>query len=166
MPQRLTVQIQGRTYDVELDGAATRVNGEPVALDSVSLDERCGLVFRVDGRAMRAVFDHEARESFVLFRGREFRVEFETERDRLLKRFAGVGHESHHHAEIRASMPGLVVRVATEVGAEVVKGQAVVILEAMKMENEIRAPADGVVKEVRARKGQAIEKGDLLVVLD
>jgi biotin carboxyl carrier protein len=62
-------------------------------------------------------------------------------------------------------MPGLVVGVPAKVGEPVKMGQGVVILEAMKMENEIRAPRDGVVKAVRVAPGQAVEQGQVLAVI-
>lgn len=67
---------------------------------------------------------------------------------------------------IVAPMPGRVVRVLVAPGDRVVARQAVVIVEAMKMENELRSPADGIVKEVTVREGAAIEAGTVLVVID
>jgi biotin carboxyl carrier protein len=66
---------------------------------------------------------------------------------------------------LTAPMPGRVVRVLAEAGAEVEAGQGVVVVEAMKMENELRAPRSGRVAEVAVREGQAVETGALLVVI-
>jgi len=60
-------------------------------------------------------------------------------------------------------MPGLVLAVKTSSGDRVAKGQALLIIEAMKMENIIKAPADGIVKEVRVSGGTSVEKDDTLV---
>jgi len=60
-------------------------------------------------------------------------------------------------------MPGLMVRIDVKVGDQVIAGQGVAAMEAMKMENELRAPAAGRVKAVRATVGQAVEKGAMLV---
>ena len=68
--------------------------------------------------------------------------------------------------DIHAPMPGLVVRVEVEAGQRVEKGQGVVIVEAMKMENELRAAEGGVVKEVHVRKGQKVDQNQLLVVIE
>jgi len=67
--------------------------------------------------------------------------------------------------EIRSFMPGKVVEVLVAVGDEVDKDQGVLIIEAMKMENEVRATASGKVKEIRVAPGQAVESGELLMVL-
>ena len=68
--------------------------------------------------------------------------------------------------ELRSFMPGKVVEVLVAVGDEVSKDQGVLIIEAMKMENEIRATASGKVKEIRVSPGQTVESGELLVVLE
>ncbi|MBU0509595.1 acetyl-CoA carboxylase biotin carboxyl carrier protein subunit [bacterium] len=166
MKGAITVRIADRTYEVSTDDDATYVNGRSIDLEEVQLDSHCGLVFCSAGRRLRAIFDRNERESFVLFEGREYPVEIETERDRLLKQFEGMSHTSHQHAEIRASMPGLVARVAASIGDTVTKGEPLLILEAMKMENEIRSPADGLIKEIHVKQGRTVEKGDLLIVLD
>ncbi len=140
MARWLTVRIADREYNVEFDSERVLVNGRPLQLDAVALDTRGGLSFHRDGCVLHAVLDYSPRESYISLHGREFPVEFETERDRLLKRISHAGSEVHHHAEIRASMPGLVLRVPVIAGKQVYKGDAVLILEAMKMENEIRSP--------------------------
>jgi biotin carboxyl carrier protein len=69
-------------------------------------------------------------------------------------------------ARVKAPMPGKLVRVLVAAGDEVAAGQGLVVVEAMKMENELRAPKAGRVKEVPVREGQAVEAGALLVVLE
>ncbi len=166
MANILTVTIANREYVVDLSDHETRVNGVSVAIHDIRSDARCGVFFKHNDKPLRAIFDQGPRESFVLFNGREYPVTVTTERDRLIKQFESTGGSRHHHAEIRASMPGLVVRIETEIGGTVAKGQPVLILEAMKMENEVRAPADGIVKEIRVQQGRPVEKGDVLIVLD
>ena len=69
-------------------------------------------------------------------------------------------------ARVQAPMPGKIVRVLADPGDEVAAGQGLVVMEAMKMENEIRAPRAGRVKEAPVREGQAVETGALLVLLE
>ena len=66
---------------------------------------------------------------------------------------------------VTAPMPGKVLRVSVSVGTPVKNGDLVLILEAMKMENEIFSPADGVVKEIRARDGETVNTGDVMMVI-
>ena len=71
-----------------------------------------------------------------------------------------------HSGDVKAPMPGLVVEVPVVVGQTVAKGDKVLILEAMKMENVIKAVGDGVVKAVHASQGQPVEKGQLLIEME
>ncbi len=68
--------------------------------------------------------------------------------------------------EVKAPMPGLVVRVGAEPGQAVRRGHVLVVLQAMKMENELSAPRDGTVRDVRVRPGQAVDHGEVLAVLE
>jgi biotin carboxyl carrier protein len=63
-------------------------------------------------------------------------------------------------------MPGLVVSIPVEVGAQVELHQTVAILEAMKMENDLSSPINGIIKEIRASKGQTVDQGQVLVVIE
>jgi biotin carboxyl carrier protein len=108
--------------------------------------------------------DGTSRVFEVYVRGQVYRVRLADERARTLASLAGGAHASGD-ANIRAPMPGLVSHVLVEEGAEVQRGQAVVVLEAMKMENDLPAPRAGVVKSLRVSKGQAVNQGDLLAVI-
>lgn len=79
---------------------------------------------------------------------------------------AGPPPKSGGPARIKAPMPGKLVRVLVRKGEDVVAGQGLVVVEAMKMENELRAPKAGRIKDVPVREGQAVEAGALLVVLE
>ncbi|NPA90352.1 MAG: acetyl-CoA carboxylase biotin carboxyl carrier protein subunit [Chloroflexi bacterium] len=101
----------------------------------------------------------------VLLGGVLYNVQVEDERRRRLlagrsKPAAPVG-DMH----VKAPIPGLIVKVEVEVGQHVRADQPLVILEAMKMENEIRAPQAGIVREVRVSPGDSVEQGAVLVVL-
>lgn len=97
--------------------------------------------------------------------GRRFEVIAEDERTRAL---AGLIKGSAHSGEatIYAPMPGLVVDVLLEVGAVVNAGQPVLVLEAMKMENDLSSPINGKIKKISANKGQTVDLGVALVVID
>jgi biotin carboxyl carrier protein len=69
-------------------------------------------------------------------------------------------------AEIRTAMPGKVVKIIAAPGAEIKKGDGVIVVEAMKMQNEMKSPKDGVVKEIRAAEGATVNAGDVLAVIE
>jgi len=118
------------------------------------------------------LIEHAATDVSVSGRGDEFQVVVGglSHRLRLLderalrRRDRSVAGDGAR--EVRAAMPGKVVAVLVEAGANVERGQGLVVLEAMKMENEIGSPRTGTVAEVCVRPGQAVEAGELLVRLD
>ena len=81
---------------------------------------------------------------------------------------SGQNSDRHHHgvAEILAPMPGKVVRVQTESGATVQKGAGVIVVEAMKMQNEMKSPRDGVVVSINVKPGDTVNAGDVLAVIE
>ena len=87
----------------------------------------------------------------------------ESERDRLLRRYGRSTTAAGTRREVHAPMPAMVIRVDVQAGDEVRRGQPLLVLEAMKMENEILSPGDGRVKEVHARPGKPVDKGELLI---
>ena len=100
----------------------------------------------------------------VLFAGQRFEIAVEDEREKAL---TGSIHSAHESGEamVRAPMPGLVLGLPMDAGSNVERGQTVVILEAMKMENDLASPITGKVREIRVSKGQTVNQGDVLVVV-
>jgi pyruvate carboxylase subunit B len=93
-------------------------------------------------------------------------VEALDERSKVIRELSGDRDKATGPAPIVAPMPGLIVRVNANVGDEVHAGQGLVVMEAMKMENELRATAAGRVKAILAQPGTAVEKGAKLVELE
>jgi biotin carboxyl carrier protein len=83
-----------------------------------------------------------------------------------LRGASGAGAATDGTAEIKTAMPGKLVRVLTEVGAEVKQGEGILIVEAMKMQNEMKSPKDGVVKEIRFEEGATVNAGDILAIIE
>ncbi len=81
---------------------------------------------------------------------------------------SGQNSDRHHHglAQILAPMPGKIVRVQTEAGAAVEKGAGVVVVEAMKMQNEMKSPRAGVVVSINVKPGDTVNAGDVLAVIE
>jgi biotin carboxyl carrier protein len=158
--ERFTVEIAESN-----DGLAVRVDGQPVELSIVSDQSNSKLLMLLNSRSYDTeVFRHNGRTSvFVL--GRRFDCVVEDERLASIREVAGAAAVDHG-AEIRAPMPGLVVRLVKQVGEPVKRGESVIIVEAMKMENELPAPEDGVIKDIAVTAGQAVDKGDLLITLE
>jgi len=90
----------------------------------------------------------------------------ESERDRLMRKYARTSASTGHKREIHAPMPALIVKVEVRVGQEVRAGEPLLVLEAMKMENEIRSHQAGTVKEIYVKPGNPVEKGQLLLTIE
>ena len=118
-----------------------------------------------NGRQFEAIVDEQGEHGFdVLVAGRLYHLEAVDERTRLL---AASSHRVAAGKQIvEAEMPGKVVKVHVSVGDEVREGQGIVILEAMKMENEIPSPIDGIVSEMAVSEGQTVESGTTLFVVE
>lgn len=85
------------------------------------------------------------------------------------KRLRGSGAASANAdgiAEIKTAMPGKLVRVLVEAGAEIKQGEGVLVVEAMKMQNEMKSPKDGIVKEIRFNEGATVNAGDILAIIE
>lgn len=106
----------------------------------------------------------DAQAYEVTVGARTFTVTLRDERTQALGRLAG-GARHSGDATIRAPMPGLVSNVLAQEGQEVTRGQAIVVLEAMKMENDLTTPRAGIVKRVNVTKGQTVNQGETLAII-
>jgi len=164
---RYFVTIGDRVVEVDLTGTTPTVDGVSMHAELVALPGTPVRHLLVDGRSQSFIArPSERRGRWELnLGGTRFNVEAVDERTRAIREMTG-GTDSEAEKTVVAPMPGLVVRVEVEVGAQVRAGQGVVIVEAMKMENELKAPADGVVARIEVQPGQTVDKGATLIVLE
>ena len=140
-------------YEITIDGRTVHVDAVRSGPTIYSVIE--------DGLQFEAMVDEKGAHGFdVLVAGRIFHLESLDERTRLLSQSAAPVLSGPQ--TVTAEMPGKVVKIVAPAGAKVTDGQGVVIVEAMKMENEIPSPIAGVVKEVSVSEGQTVEAGALL----
>jgi len=162
------VELAGTRHEVDLtDGIAT-LDG---ASSSAQLREVQGSpvsIVAVDGVQHQLVARREGPKGhYVLWiDGWRFEVDALNERAQAIRDLSAAAAGASGPAPVVAPMPGLIVRLHVQVGDTVTAGQPMVVMEAMKMENELRAPAAGVVKAVLAQPGKAVEKGTVLVELE
>ncbi|HEX6588825.1 MAG TPA: biotin/lipoyl-containing protein [Longimicrobiales bacterium] len=158
------VTLSGRTIEVELHAGGVRVDGREVAAEMRELPGTRLRHLLLDGRSLPLVATQpEAGVWELHVEGARHRVEVVDERTRAIRAMTGQGATQKGPAAIKAPMPGLVTRIEVAPGDAVRAGQGVVVIEAMKMENELRADADGIVDQVLVAPGQAVEKGAVLV---
>jgi len=160
------VSIGGRSYEVAVDGERVLVDGQEVraSIHAVPGTPLRHLVYD-DRSASFAVIPEGDGRWTLLDQGEAVELEVLDERTRHIRRLVGAGKVQARGGAVKAPMPGMVVRVMVEPGQTVAAGMGLVVLEAMKMENELKAPSAGVVAGVAAKPGQAVEKGQVLVTL-
>ncbi len=158
------VSVAGREIEVEVDGDLVTVEGSTRTASLRALPGTPTRQLLIEGHPTALTMRSAGRGQWSLeIGGDRWEVEVVDERTRHIRSLAAGAERQRGLVILRAPMPGLVVRVLVEPGQEVVAGAGLVVLEAMKMENELKAPAAGTVGAVRAQAGQAVEKGQVLV---
>jgi biotin carboxyl carrier protein len=161
---KYVVSIGAQEIEVEVDGDRVTLRGKTY---SATLSNVPGTPLRqlvVDGRQTEVSMDAAGQGKWsVGLRGERWECEVVDERTRHIRSLTGGGGQQRGTPPLKAPMPGLVVRVLAEPGQQIRAGSGVVVLEAMKMENELRVSAASVVKTVRVKPGEAVEKGQVLV---
>ena len=166
------VTIGERTLKVDLrrEGDKTFARVDDGAEQVVRLDSLRGTLraLTLGERRIELLAAGEDRQHEVQLAigGLEYRAEVVDAAHARLAQVAGGGAAQHQRRELKAPMPGLVVKVLCEPGQQVEAGQALVVLQAMKMENELSLPRGGTVSQVAAQAGQTVDQGAVLVVVE
>ena len=141
------VSVDGKVYEVDFES----VSGQPVY----------SLI--VDGKSHESYVAQVDDVWQVLMRGRLYPVSVEDEREKRLRAAAGGGVAETGEFHLKAPMPGLVVTIPVAEGQEVKKGQVLLILESMKMQNELKSPRDGKVNRIKVKAGESVEQRQTLL---
>ncbi len=168
------VEINGRAYQVSVDRDEGRyrvtVGGRTHVVDSARVDERTVslILLGEDARSYEVgvLETAEPGEVEVYLRAGVVRCRINGGRARAGRGEARPEKGAAGVQRVTAPMPGKVLRVLVARGDQVRARQGLVVVEAMKMENELRSPKDGRVKEVHATEGMSVEAGRLLVVIE
>ena len=143
------VSVDGTMYEVDFDA----VSGQPV----VSL--------LVDGKSYEAYVYEDEQALQVLLHGRMFPVLVEDEREKRLRATSGSRIAERGDYHLRAPMPGLVVAIPVGEGQEVQKGDVLVVLESMKMQNELKSPRAGLISRLRVKIGDSVDQHQTLLTV-
>jgi biotin carboxyl carrier protein len=161
------VTIAEKIYRVELVRAGKewkcKLDGREMPLDVVSAqDGMLSLLLR--GKSYEIKQETVGAEANIVVGQERFSVSVRDPRSFRSRRRAGAS--DHGIMNIKAPMPGKVVRILAAVGAQVKAGQSVLVIEAMKMQNELKAPKNGVVKKINVAEGAAVEAGQALAEVE
>ena len=147
-------------------GLEVALDGQRLAVDMTRIGASPCYSLLVNGQSYEVWVCRNGENYEVVLNQRRYGVTVESERARLLKSLSSVRQKREQAEEIRAAMPGLVVRVEVKEGDQVRAGDGLIIVEAMKMENELRAPRPGVIKRVFVQQGTTVDQGQTLVLIE
>jgi biotin carboxyl carrier protein len=153
---RYTLQYEGSTYEMDAQELPSHILHALINDRSydVDLEWQAPVSDTLDGRVSVRVL------------GRVSRLDILDERRKKMKDAQSTGFDVEGQQRVNSPMPGKVFRINVKEGDEVKEGQGVVIIEAMKMENELKSPKDGVVTKVAVSEGDTVDSGTLLVAIE
>jgi pyruvate carboxylase subunit B len=160
------VTLRARTYVIDVDGGTVTVDGERLEAHAAAIPGTplLHLLLGKDSWTV-ACQQLDARRWALGAAGERVEVEVQDDRSKQIEALTGQGRKAAVGGVVKAPMPGLVVRVEVHAGQVVELGEGLVVVEAMKMENELRAAHAGVVEQIHVSAGQRVEKGAPLVTL-
>ena len=164
------------TYEVTIDGAISKieikpfgsgwscmVNGSPVNVDAVfPLPDAMSLL--IDGCSYQ-VRRETRQDGLNIWVGNQ-RYDAQVRDPRAMRPRCGPAADAAGPQQLKAPMPGKVVRIMVAVGSEVEAGQGVIVVEAMKMQNELRSPKKGIIRKIAVSEGASVNPGDVLLVVE
>lgn len=163
---KLEVEVEGKTRSVELERVGQRLrcllDGKPIEADAVEVAPRIYSIL-IGGQSLETRVEPSSAGLRVSVAGFEFAA---TIRDaRQWRRHRGERLDAEGRQQVLAPMPGKVIRVLVKTGDAVEAGQGLLVVEAMKMQNEIHSPKTGTVERLLAAEGQTVNAGEILAIV-
>lgn len=166
------VSNDNKAYDIEIvengDRLKVRIgkeNAQELDVDFKTVGKGSVHSMLVGNDSFRVIIDKKMNIHRVYTRGHRFEYNVEDERTFLMRSLIGQT-QAKAGGEVKAPIPGLVTRIILHEGDAVTQGQGVMILEAMKMENEIKSPSEGKIKKLNVKPGNNVEKGQILFSIE
>ncbi|PWS28104.1 acetyl-CoA carboxylase biotin carboxyl carrier protein subunit [Pedobacter yonginense] len=160
------VKVNDR-FDFEIDNKGNElfINHDLVHLDlSAISDNTTHVIYKNQSFNTELVEINQAEKTCTIkVNGNTYSVKVEDQFDQLLKQLGLDNLATAKVLDVKAPMPGLVLKVIVEEGTEIKKGDNLLILEAMKMENILKSPSDGIVKKISVNQGDKVEKNQVLI---
>jgi len=160
------VSVGEVVHEIDLGADGVRWDGEVHSVDLATVPGTTLRHLRVGDRGHRLAARKKDGIWHIEIGGRTLRLRVEDERTRAIRELTGTGAAEDGPSELRAPMPGLIVRIEVEAGQVIEAGAGLVVIEAMKMQNELKAPAGGIVASVDVEEGQTVDRDELLIRLE
>lgn len=157
--------VNSKTFEIDQKDQSITVNGMDFQWDINKVsDGYFHILYQNKSyRAEIVKMDIATKTIAIKINGRNYSVELKDKFDLLLEKMGMNQKATHKVNSIKAPMPGLIIDLKINAGDVVKEGDALLILEAMKMENILKSPGEGVIKNVKVKKGDNVEKGQVLI---
>ncbi|MFT5916450.1 MAG: biotin carboxyl carrier protein [Flammeovirgaceae bacterium] len=164
----IKVKAKNQEFSLESSADETLLNGKKFDWDFSKISEGKFHIIRnhKSYRAELVEADYEAKTFKIKVNEQIFDLEAKDRFDLLLEKMGMANATVQKINELKAPMPGLVLQIIAKQGEEVKKGDKLLILEAMKMENILKSPSDGIIKSIKAEEGKNVEKNQVLVIFE
>jgi biotin carboxyl carrier protein len=152
-------------FDVAIANQEVTVNNELITLDSLTLNaESTHVLYNNKSYSITVeTFNKIEKTATIKVNGNPYTLVIKDRFDELLKQLGMDNLTANKIQEIKAPMPGLVLNVLVKEGLTVKKGDNILVLEAMKMENILKSPTDGTIKTIKIKQGDKVEKNEILI---
>ncbi|HOY41834.1 MAG TPA: biotin/lipoyl-binding protein [Chitinophagales bacterium] len=159
---------EDKSHEIELDNQQIKIDGKPTEIDLVKLlDNKFHILQNHKSYSIEIIHaDYNLKRFSIKVNNNIYDLNLQTELDILLDKMGMSATSDEKMDNVKAPMPGLVLDILVEAGQSVKKGDNLLILEAMKMENIIKASGNGVVKNININKKDAVEKNQLLIEME
>lgn len=158
------IKIADKAYQIENN----KINNENIDWDLLDNGDGTFHVIK-NHKTYKAVLlekDEASKKMIISINGNEYTLDLKDKFDLLLDKLGMSNLKVVKLKDVKAPMPGLVFKMHAKVGDSIAKGDALLILEAMKMENVLKATGEGVIKSIKVSEGEAVEKGQVLIELE
>ena len=159
---------EDKSHEIELDNHQIKIDGKPTEIDLVKLlDNKFHILDNHKSHNIEIIHaDYTLKRFSIKVNNNIYDLNLQTELDMLLDKM-GMSTSSNERMEnVKAPMPGLVLDILVEKGQPINKGDNLLILEAMKMENIIKASGTGIIKDIKVNKKDAVEKNQVLIEVE
>ncbi len=164
---KIEIELDGKSRSVEMihTGARARWTMDGRALDADAIEVSPGIYsILIDGNSLEARVERKGELNLrITVAEREFHATIRN--PRKWKRNRGAGVEAEGRQQLKAPMPGKIVLLLVRAGDSVAAGQGIIVVEAMKMQNEIRSPKSGTVERLLVSEGQTVNAGEVVAII-
>ena len=170
--QEILINLNEIEYKASIDrnnSSILELNGKKFHIEILKRHSKNVYSFLINNRIFQVELNIKSQNpSQVFIDGFNFDINITDETQKLIKKFVvrSDGVESGALLKIKAPMPGMVIKILVNEGAEVNKGDKLIIIEAMKMENALISTLDGVVKKINAKENTPVEKDSILIEIE